>query len=87
MATHADLRQACESIEAYQIDLEADLANLSSTLDVELESLQLQEPSEDDYERESAFVTAEALNDALSQVLSFQSYLMDVIDLLDCRWR
>lgn len=68
MATHSDLKQACESIEAYQSDLEADLQNLSSTLDVELESLQLQEPSEDDYERESAFVTAENLNDALAQM-------------------
>ncbi|RYG58483.1 hypothetical protein EON64_21275, partial [archaeon] len=68
VATQSDLKQACESIEAYQSDLEADLSSLSNALDVELESLQLQEPTEDDFERENAYLAAENLNDALSQV-------------------
>eukprot|EP01039_Chlorochromonas_danica_P004865 gene4865-5333_t len=68
MATHSDLKQACETIEAYQVDLEADIQNLSNTLEMELSALQLQEPSEDDFEREKTFLEVETLHDALSQM-------------------
>ncbi len=42
MASQGDLKLACESIEAYQNDLDADLMNLSANLDQEIESLQTQ---------------------------------------------
>lgn len=68
MASHSDLKQACETIEAYQVDLEADIQNLSNTLEMDLATLQLQEPSEDDFEREKTFFEVETLHDALSQM-------------------
>lgn len=42
MASQSDLKAACETIEAYQAELDADLASLSENLDLELEALQLQ---------------------------------------------
>lgn len=68
MSTHADLKQACDSIESYQNDLEADLQSLSTSIDKEITELELQSPGDDDYARETAFNTAEGLNDALSQM-------------------
>jgi hypothetical protein len=42
MASQADLKAACETIEAYQAELEGDLAALTENLDLELEALRLQ---------------------------------------------
>jgi len=42
MSSQGDLKQACDTIEAYQAELDADLAALSENLDLELEALQLQ---------------------------------------------
>jgi hypothetical protein len=42
MASQSDLKAACETIEAYQAELDNDLAALSENLDLELEALQLQ---------------------------------------------
>ena len=42
MSSQSDLKQACDTIEAYQAELDADLAALSENLDLELEALQLQ---------------------------------------------
>lgn len=42
MISQSDLKSACESVEAFQQNLEADLENLSENLDRELENLQLQ---------------------------------------------
>lgn len=42
MASQNDLRVACESIEAYQSDLDADLVNLSACLDQDIEKLHVQ---------------------------------------------
>jgi nuclear pore complex protein Nup62 len=68
MACQQDLNVACESIEAYQSDLETELTNLSADLDQEIEKLQTQEPTEDDYEREKTYLLAEELNHSLSQM-------------------
>ena len=42
MASQSDLKAACETIEAYQSELENDLNSLSNNLDLELEALQIQ---------------------------------------------
>lgn len=42
MSSQGDLKQACDTIEAYQAELDADLSALSENLDLELEALQLQ---------------------------------------------
>ena len=42
MASQADLKAACETIEAYQNELDADLSSLAANLDLEMEALQLQ---------------------------------------------
>jgi ABC-type transporter Mla subunit MlaD len=68
MISQSDLKSACESVEAFQQNLEADLENLSENLDRELENLQLQEPTEDDYEREKTCTLVETLDQSLSQV-------------------
>jgi nuclear pore complex protein Nup62 len=68
MAGQNDLRTACESIEAYQSDLENELINLSTDLELEIEKLQLQEPTESDCEREKTYVLAEDLNQNLNQM-------------------
>lgn len=68
MAGQQDLQAACDSIEAYQSDLEAELADLSADLDVEIEKMLLQEPTDDDLERESTYLLAEDLNQSLNQM-------------------
>eukprot|EP01036_Dinobryon_divergens_P024620 gene24621-33088_t len=70
MATQQDLKSSFESIEAYQNDLEAELSTLSTDLDLEIEKLQLQEPTDDDLERESSYLLAEDLNQSLNQMES-----------------
>jgi len=70
MSSQSDLKQACDTIEAYQAELDADLAALSENLDLELEALQLQEPTQDDFDRETSFVLAEDLNQTLNQMES-----------------
>lgn len=42
MASQGDLKTACDTIEAYQNELDNDLASLAENLDLELEALQLQ---------------------------------------------
>ena len=42
MASQADLKAACETIEAYQAELDSDLLNLSENLDLELDDLKQQ---------------------------------------------
>lgn len=42
MASQGDLKSACETIEAYQSELDGDLTALAENLDLELEALQLQ---------------------------------------------
>jgi membrane-associated HD superfamily phosphohydrolase len=90
MISQSDLKSACESVEAFQQNLEADLENLSENLDRELENLQLQEPTEDDYEREKTCTLVETLDQSLSQVkksLSFYfvTFFLHVIMFVDGR--
>lgn len=42
MTFHSDLKSACDTIEAYQAELDGDLSALAENLDLELEALQLQ---------------------------------------------
>lgn len=42
LASQSDLKAACDTIEAYQAELENDLGDLSANLDMEIEALQLQ---------------------------------------------
>ncbi len=56
--------------QAYQNDLDADLVNLSASLDAEIEHLQTQEPTEDDFAREETYVLAEDLSQSLTQMES-----------------
>jgi chromosome segregation ATPase len=70
MATQQDLKSSFESIEAYQNDLDAELSTLSTDLDLEIEKLQLQEPTDDDLDRESSYLLAEDLNQSLNQMES-----------------
>lgn len=80
MASQSDLKAACESVETYQNEMEVDLNKLSADLDQEIEALQLQEPTEDDYEREKTFLLAEDLNQTLNQM---ESNLKKVCDDLN----
>lgn len=68
MAGQQDLKSACESIEAYQSDLEVELGNILADLDLEIEKLQLQETTDDDLERETTYKLAEDLNESLGQM-------------------
>jgi nuclear pore complex protein Nup62 len=70
MATQQDLKSSIDSIEAYQNDLETELSNLSEDLDLEIEKMQLQEPTDDDLERERSYLLAEDLNHSLNQMES-----------------
>ena len=42
LRAHSDLKSACDTIEAYQAELDGDLSALAENLDLELEALQLQ---------------------------------------------
>jgi hypothetical protein len=42
LSCQGDLKSACDTIEAYQDELEADLDNLDTNLALELEALDLQ---------------------------------------------
>ncbi|KAJ1438193.1 hypothetical protein B484DRAFT_392444 [Ochromonadaceae sp. CCMP2298] len=68
MAGQADLKAACETIEAYQSELDRDLQSLDAGLEAELEAAQLSEPTEDDCEREGTYELAERLNLTLNQM-------------------
>lgn len=82
MAGQQDLKSSFESIEAYQNDLESELANLSTDLDLEIEKMQLQEPTDDDLERESTYLLAEDLNHSLNQM---ESNLKKIVTDLNLR--
>lgn len=68
MSAQADLKASCDTIEAYQAELENDLNNLNSSLDVELDDLDTQEPTADDCERERTYLLAEELTATLNQM-------------------
>jgi len=68
MVRHDDLRTACDTVESYQVNLENDLERLAKDVERELEVLQLEEPREDDYEREQMHHLSERLEGALGQM-------------------
>jgi len=68
MSAQADLKTSCDTIEAYQAELENDLNNLNSSLDAELDDLDTQEPTADDCERERTYLLAEELTATLNQM-------------------
>lgn len=68
MSAQADLKTSCDTIEAYQSELENDLNNLNSSLDAELDDLDAQEPTADDCERERTYLLAEELTATLNQM-------------------
>lgn len=68
MSAQADLKTSCDTIEAYQVELENDLNNLNSSLDAELDDLDTQEPTADDCERERTYLLAEELTATLNQM-------------------
>jgi len=68
MSAQTDLKTSCDTIEAYQMELENDLNNLSSSLDAELDDLDTQEPTADDCERERTYLMAEELTATLNQM-------------------
>lgn len=68
MSAQTDLKTSCDTIEAYQAELENDLNNLNSSLDAELDDLDAQEPTADDCERERTYLLAEELTATLNQM-------------------
>ncbi len=68
MVNQQDLAMACDSIEAYQQNMDTELKLLDEALNREIATLENQQPTKDDMERENIGKMVENLDQSLAQM-------------------